>query len=269
MGSINSNYTVKTSKSQKSFLLLLTFSTLCIVAEIFGIFTVHSAEAAVDCANDSWTVGNEADLNFAITCFNNKTSAGAYTIILNQNIGLSASLISIDNTTNGVELFLEGRNFDINGSNVLGVRPFYIASETHVTMYQLVVRQGLPQSTGGAIFNEGTLNMIGSALIDNGSHNQGGAIYNQGAMTLTQTYIRDNTALNGGGIYNNGKLTIVHSYIEVNEADVNGGGIYNSSTGILTIEGSTIEDNKSFGNGGGLYNFAGDVIINSSSIYCL
>ena len=86
----------------------------------------------------------------------------------------------------------------------------------------------------------------------------GGGIYNYGTMTVADSTISGNTAITdlGGGIYNHsGTMTVTDSTISGNKATssgARGGGIYNYGT--MTVTGSTISGNTSGGYGGGIYN---------------
>ncbi len=81
---------------------------------------VQPAAAAVDCTNNTWPVGDEADLNTAIVCYNAKP-AGSYTITLTQNISLTVSSTAIDNATMDTTLLLEGGGFTLDGQDMADV----------------------------------------------------------------------------------------------------------------------------------------------------
>ena len=207
-----------------SFSLLIGFLALSIVP----------AEAAINCSDSDWSVGTEADLNSAIGCFNGKSTAGTYTITLTDTIGLAASTSNINNSTAGVELLIEGDGFTVNGQNNSGVRPFYIANDSVVTMRNIMI-------SGGNMVND-----------------DGGGIYNRGVLTVTNSTIYGNSAAYlGGGIFNfGGNLFILNSTISNNYSDLGSVGDWNGTT---TITNSTISSNIN-NNRYGVHAFSGGTI---------
>jgi len=119
------------------------------------------------------------------------------------------------------------------------------------------------RSSGGGLYNSGTLSIVNSTISSNTAL-IGGGLYNNGALAITNSAIRGNTASrgDGGGLYNNnnGILTITNSAIRGNTAS-GGGGLYNNGT--LTITNSAIRGNTA-SDGGGLYNNGTLVITNSA-----
>ncbi|MCP4418935.1 MAG: hypothetical protein GY805_20150, partial [Chloroflexi bacterium] len=84
----------------------IIFSVVLLTAVLF-LMQTQPAAAAVDCNDSSWQVGDEADLNAAIVCYNSKP-AGSYAISLTQSISLTTSTTPISNTVASVTLLLEG-----------------------------------------------------------------------------------------------------------------------------------------------------------------
>ncbi|MCQ8193081.1 hypothetical protein [Streptomyces rugosispiralis] len=86
----------------------------------------------------------------------------------------------------------------------------------HLTLKSLTV-------SGGAISNMG-----------------GGALSDQGTLNLNDTTIKDNLATTGGGLYNNGgQLNLDRSTVERNTATGFGGGVANDFNGTMTMKGGT------------------------------
>ncbi|MBF0492471.1 MAG: hypothetical protein HQM15_06795 [Deltaproteobacteria bacterium] len=91
----------------------------------------------------------------------------------------------------------------------------------------------------------------------------GGGIYNNGTLNLIRVALMNNRANNGGGIYNtsSGRLKVEDSSISSNVAETddlgngNGAGIYNA--GFLSLLNTTLSFNWAAGGGGGLYAVAG------------
>ena len=100
------------------------------------------------------------------------------------------------------------------------------------------------------------------------SPSSGGAIYNEGTLAVTNSAILESRANHGGGLYNasNGTATITDSTFLNNVASVSGGAISNAG-GLLTVNGSHLVDNSaspsSGGLGGGIHN-SGTATVNDS-----
>jgi len=132
------------------------------------------------------------------------------------------------------------------------------------------------RTNGGAIDNEGgTVNISNSVLEDNGTFGNflgstGGAIYNSGTLTVTDSNINSNAEQGGGaggGIYNTGTATITGSTVANNtESGGNGGGIDNAG-GTVTVTDSTVANNVAIqGNGGGIDNEHGTLTVTNSTV---
>lgn len=127
---------------------------------------------------------------------------------------------------------------------------------------------------GGAIYNDGTINLNNTLLERNTAPDEhGGGIYNDGGTvnltdsSVTGSYLDDGS---GGGIYNySGTLTLLRSHVDSNFAAYYGAGIYNDG-GTATLTQSTV--NANFGaesdesDGGGIYNDRGSLTITDSAI---
>ncbi len=215
----------------------------------FGLADDIGAFELQTCYVDSWSVGNEAELNAAIACYNTKTVAGSYTITVTQGISLTASTTAINNANSGVSLVIEGSGYAVDGQDIADVRPFYVQNGTTVTINDLTV-------TGG--------NKIGS-----GEENRGGGILNRGNLTLNRSTVISNTVESrGGGIaLRGGTLEISESTIAYNISGTSspgfGGGIY-SEDGQITIRNSTISGNESVGGGQNNPNLGGGIASNAN-----
>lgn len=127
---------------------------------------------------------------------------------------------------------------------------------------------------GGAIYNEGNLDINNTLIYDNyvsgesGSFAYGGAIYNNDNIKISNSLIENNYILApdafafGGAVFNNGNLEIENSILNSNSTSSNsysvGGAIYNNMGKILTIINSTLENNRTSNaiesSGGAVYN---------------
>jgi len=116
---------------------------------------------------------------------------------------------------------------------------------------------------GAGIANHGTLKLADCFLEDNGPEEEhedvgptqpevrGGGVFNDGTLTLVNTTVVQNTGLAGGGIWNDGDLALTESHVFQNVAiDDEGGGIHNARAGTLTLTKSTVEANRANGGGG-------------------
>lgn len=167
-------------------------------------------------------------------------------------------------TLSGTELLITAdMKIEGPGSKFLSIngngddRIFHIAMGQTVTLTGLSLFDGLPESQGGAILNEGILTLDRLSLLENGlildeepdppAPFFGGAIYNTGILYVTNSTFADNGAVEGGAIYNDGFLSIINSTFAYNEA-ISGGAIYNEGT--MTMTHVTFASNTADAGGG-------------------
>jgi MBG domain (YGX type)/Domain of unknown function (DUF4214) len=172
---------------------------------------------------------------------------------LTINSGVTASISGVnfdgfDTTTDGAILDVEGTltldNSQLFSSSTTGNGGGVLVNGT-LTAEGCVFEflSGGSECLGGAIVNNGTLNVIGGGF-GNCSGEDGGAIGSLGASSLdvNGSLFIDNTAsFVGGAIYCYGS-TITDSTITGNSASNNGGGIY-LNAGTLTLTNDTIASN--------------------------
>lgn len=174
-------------------------------------------------------------------------------------------------------------------------RVFNVTSGNTLTLINLTLTNGFMAANGGTIFNSGTVTMTNCTFTNNlvNGSNVGGAIYNDGNVNIFTSEFRNNTANNGGAIYNNGTLQINSSNFTANNSPF-GGAIYTTMTAIinnsnfnnntgsqggairnsgtpanLTITNSNFTNNNAVtinveGFGGAIYNMNGNVNISNS-----
>ncbi|GGO42898.1 hypothetical protein GCM10012287_04850 [Streptomyces daqingensis] len=96
--------------------------------------------------------------------------------------------------------------------------------------------------------------------------NGGGALNEEGTLNLSRTVIKDNDALEGGGLANTaGELNLDRSTVERNTAAEFGGGVLNDGT--LTMKGGSLLRNRAVTSlGGGLENRTGSASLESVSV---
>ncbi len=139
-------------------------------------------------------------------------------------------------------------------------RIFIIAAGRTVFLFGLTLANGEEYcGNGGNIYNSGTLNLDGCAVLG-GSGSLGAGIFNSGSLNITNCLIANNHTCYGGGtyaggaIYNAGVVTIQGSTLSGNSAAQRGGAIYNEAGAAVTVRSCTIANNSAGVSGGGIYN---------------
>ncbi len=138
--------------------------------------------------------------------------------------------------------------------------------------------------SGGAIFNDGTVEIVNSTMLENRSEasnnfpSYGGAILNEGVLTLDSVAVSSNESNHGGGVYNDsGSLTIIGtSSFSENEAVLGltdtssfpgDGGAIGNTNGDVTITGPvTFSENTAGGSGGVIFNEDGDLTLDGPNL---
>ncbi len=180
-------------------------------------------------------VANDCSLRGAIAKANT-TAPGEDIIVFSnvfnspQTIPLSATLPAITST-----MTINGGNHKIVISGSAQTRIFDVNAGGGLTIQNLTLANARSSTSGGAIFNNGTLTVISS--------------------TLTNDSVV--AGANGGGIFNAGTATIVNSTISGNSAIASGAGIFNIGT--LSLTSCTVANNVTAAAAGGIFNSAGAV----------
>ncbi len=117
---------------------------------------------------------------------------------------------------------------------------FTIPAGIKATIEDLNIRNGSSYD-GGAIKNEGDLDIIGVTISQSRGGN-GGAVFNSGALTVTNSTLISNTANVGGGIFNavGGTAKVNHVTFSANTASGQAGAIWNQGTPPI-VTGSIIQ----------------------------
>jgi hypothetical protein len=203
---------------------------------------------------------NEANANGEVNTI--RLAAGTYTLTApmtpfpNPN-GLPVITSSLTITGRGAETTIIER-----GANALGFRILQVATAGTLTLKRLTLRGGVIVGVGGGILNDGTLTLMHSAVIANGSAGclGGGGIATSGTATIAHSTIADNLCLVFGGGLNilGGTVTLHASTVTSNVAQGGGGGIANGGFfgggppgGMVIITESAITHNATEGGGGG------------------
>jgi hypothetical protein len=224
-----------------------------------------------DCELQPWVVGSPTELNEAINCFNGRSLVNTYIISLTQNISLTVSSTTIDNSRVGLELTIEGNDFTVDGQNIEGVRPFKVSYQSDVIINNIKIIGGYVTDDGGGIYSSGNLTVNNSTLSGNVATEGGGGIYNYygGVLIVNNCIFSGNSkrnAYDGGGLYNysNSMMVVNDSTFEGNSAGARGGGIFNRINGTLGVNSSVFIGNSA-SNGGGVNNNSGETDINNST----
>jgi hypothetical protein len=114
---------------------------------------------------------------------------------------------------------------------------------------------------GGAIFNQGSMQLTDSLILNNWAKNGGSALYNRGDLALSGCLISDNGW--DGAIVNIGTLKISRCSIVGNDGNEMGGGVTNVfDNSLLAIENSTVVGNS----GAAVVSFGGVIVLSNTTI---
>jgi hypothetical protein len=180
---------------------------------------------------------------------------GPSAIVLSSAISISGTTLTIDGTSHAVA---------ISGND--STRIFTVQSSATLTLSGLTLTHGRA-SFGGAIRNDGALNVQKTTLADNSSTDHAGAVLNIGTLAIeNSTFEGNSSAANGGAIANLATLTIGTSTFVENEAATGpccaaGGAIDNEGT--LTVDRSTFARNSAT-DGGAIANSTVLILRNST-----
>lgn len=174
------------------------------------------------------------------------------------------------NITSGASVVIRGAD---DGSTAIDFRSgssrvFHIESQSHrVEIEDLTLRGAVLGEGGGAILNQGFLELDDVVVELSSSDTSGGGLANLGTATVVDSVFDQNTASSsaGGAILNAGTLTVANSSLTTNTADLDGGAILNTG-GFAAIETSTLSGNMATGDGGAIAVSGGNVSVNFSQI---
>ncbi len=183
-----------------------------------GIVDIGSFELQIepDCPPFPRDVGNEEELNNAISCYNELTDSDAIQITLTNNIQSSNSTKTIDNPTSGLSLTIAGNGYTVDGQDIVEMVQFTIEQDSNVTIQNMEVIR----SRDSAISNYGTLSLK-QVILSNNRGPLGSAIYNnRAALTIDESTVSGNLSLEGGAIYSVfGEIAIKNSTFSDNTAN--------------------------------------------------
>lgn len=210
-------------------------------------------------------VATFSELNQAITCFNAVSVAGTYVVSFSADITLQTDLPTVDNTTAGVALQIEGDGFILNGQNE--IRLLTIASNTTVGINALTLQNGNALSeNGGAIETNGTLTVENSTFVGNRATFAGGAVrVNTGTTTFRNVTVSQNESTDsfGGGVRVNGGTFFSYNSTFIDNFEGGGGGANIDNSGTLHLLNSLLSSSDTASD---CANFNGTIATNINNL---
>jgi hypothetical protein len=156
-----------------------------------------------------------------------------------------------------------GAGITIDGSSITGIavdgggsyQVFDVSASVTATISGLTIQNGYTTTAGGCIANYGNLTLSGVTVSGCTAYgSSGGGIYNTGTLNLTNSTISGNHSDSyGGGIESYGTLNtlnLTNSTVSGNHSTRTGGGI-DCYEGMLTLSNSMVSDNSSTSSSGG------------------
>lgn len=162
------------------------------------------------------------------------------------------------------------RRITILGGNIQG-GAVYVNSGVKASFEKVnILRSGGTSSTGGGLYNAGTL-IIKNSNINRNAANYGGGFLNTGTMVIENCSFSENRSLStsggGGAGENQGPLYINNSTFANNKSTELGGAI-NDVRGFAYVMNSTFTGNVAFGSyDGGAFRGSTTVVVNSLLAY--
>lgn len=134
-------------------------------------------------------------------------------------------------------------------------RIFYVQAGAILNLQNLAIKNGSTPGLGGAVLNEGVID-IKNVKFKNNVADNGGAIANNstdGANIVDCEFFENKaTLIGGGGVINFGQLNVEKSRFSGNTAAVNGGAINIQPSAVGVVKTSSFIFNSSVGGGGAL-----------------
>jgi PKD repeat protein len=205
----NNNYTYN-----DSFTYVVTDGAMTATGTVYiTLLDYFSYDPYIQTGADNGAGSLRAVLNY----IGNNYASGGWQIALYSDIDLT----SAGDNSAGPSAFAISQNVTINGygatisldPNASPMRFFHVLPGGSLTLVDVVLSGGIAGPSdygagkGGAIYNEGSLNLEGVAIVDCQAQNEtsspglGGAIFNLGLAIVNDSQLTNNTASDGGGIY--------------------------------------------------------------------
>ncbi|MBD1911854.1 MULTISPECIES: choice-of-anchor Q domain-containing protein [unclassified Leptolyngbya] len=184
----------------------------------------------------------------------------------------SGELVLTDSNTTVISTQGVGAPVTISGNSAAFSRLFSVAAGASAELDGLTLSNGRTTSGGGgAVRNEGTLQISNSTLSNNRALTSGGAIENVGTLTVVNSTLQGNVATSsGGGIANSGTLYLINSTLQGNRAGAGGGLVTSAAAAGGTSEAfvlnSTLSGNTAVFTGGGIQNNGGTIQVLNATL---
>lgn len=141
-----------------------------------------------------------------------QTSGGGY---IDFNCGGAATITFTSPKTITSDVTIRGANqITLSGNNATRLFNVSASPTSYLGLQEITLTKGYSASgDGGAIANEGVLNLYGATLIDNmvDSTHSGGAVVSYGPVFATNSLFESNQGGNGGALY----LRFLNAYAEI------------------------------------------------------
>jgi len=268
-------------------IITMIFVSMAVVFSL-GVSTVSADQSHIyvsNTGNDLWDGQNAT--------WNGGTSGPKATIINATSVVAENGTVYIANGTYNEHNISINTNMNIIGEsqqntiiNGTGSGPiFYVAPLINASIFNLTLVNGnntglfggaTHDSTGGAIYNDGNLNVTNCTFNNNTALYSGGAIYSDGTLTVTNSAFNGNTVTSsvywgdnyhrgmGGAIFNEGPMTITNCTFSSDTALFDGGAIYNNYYVTVIVTNSTFNNNTvKMDVGGAIHNAGVLELINS------
>jgi autotransporter family porin len=264
----NSSINDKLKYKDKLFIFGLVLIGLAIIFS-YGVGNVSAASGDTIYVNGNSTLGND-DWDGQYATYQPSTTHGPKYSIKNAtrtvNIGGTVNIANGQYTgINNTQIIID-KNMNITGQSNAGTIIngtgtnwiFQIISGITLNIKKITITNGT-RSYGGAIYNQGNLNITGCTFTNNTATFAAGAIINDGGtLSITNCTFTSNAATSyGGAIFNiaTGILNVTGGTFNFNTATMGyGGAIYNDNA--MNITGSTFTSNAATNYGGAIYNNA-------------
>ncbi|WP_304125132.1 hypothetical protein [Methanosphaera cuniculi] len=214
---------------------------------------------------DTATVNSYTELYNKIEEIKTTSTNHEETITLNPGNYTIINTINWGNTTQTTKvLTIIGNGQIIDGENQ---KYFMQISRDFTIKLENITIQRCNKSDGGAIYNNGILNITNSHFNENSAGN-GGVIYNNISAVshvtiINSTFTKNTASYEGGSIYSKALLNITNTNFTQNSANLDGGAIYNY--GNMNLTNSNFNENNATSEGGAIYNFYAKVNITNTN----
>lgn len=256
------NLTLNDSKFKDTGKIILNNGSILIKSSKNSITSKIEGEGTVN----TFSIPNESKFDFSFLdkkIHENKTKE----IILNEDIYFED--YEIDFYEGGIELDIDGLIIDGNGKTIDGGKksPIFLVTGKNIIIKNITLKNGYyHKNYDYQTFNQGgivkvsynaDLTLMNVKFINNNSEMCGGAIFNNGEVNLVNCSFCDNSARNGGAITNNNKLDIFECRFSKNTAEKYGGAI--------TVNGEVIINKSNFNNNSaGNYNSGASLFVGNN-----